>query len=194
MVLYYCCISPFRFHGYLLLIYTFHSRLLLFWWFWGLLSRLSYHKVPSNKLFFIQRPSWIEYLNPIWHLLNAPVSRCSSWHLIHHKFRHFQFRGCDILSARAAKCEFLGYSRVQMGYWSYAPSTHRFYVSANVTFFDDTPFLRITNYIRVYNRFYSFSGTTYSYIFSIYLYNHSTSQLRSDLKLAAFVLLMSVNI
>lgn len=54
------------------LIYTFHSRLLLFWWFWGLLSRLSYHKVPSNKLFFIQRPSWIESLNPIWHLLNAP--------------------------------------------------------------------------------------------------------------------------
>ena len=55
-------------------------------------------------------------------------------------FVHDLSPGCDKLSPRAVKCVFLGYSRVQKGYRCYCPSTHRFYVSADVTFFVDTPF------------------------------------------------------
>jgi len=35
---------------------------------------------------------------------------------------------------------FLGYSITQKGYWCYSPSTHRFYISVDVTFFEDTSF------------------------------------------------------
>lgn len=35
---------------------------------------------------------------------------------------------------------FLGYSHVQKGYRCFSPSTHRFYTSANVTFFEDIPY------------------------------------------------------
>ncbi|PNY13664.1 receptor-like protein kinase [Trifolium pratense] len=39
----------------------------------------------------------------------------------------------DKMSARAIKCVFLGYSRVQKGYQCYSPSTHRFYTSGDST-------------------------------------------------------------
>jgi hypothetical protein len=55
-------------------------------------------------------------------------------------FVHDLTPGLDKLCARAIKCVFLGYSRVQKGYRCYCPSTHRFYMSADVTFFEDTPF------------------------------------------------------
>ena len=53
--------------------------------------------------------------------------------------------GLDKLFARAIKCVFLGYSRLQKGYKCYSPSTRRYYMSADqmclfVTFFEDTPF------------------------------------------------------
>jgi hypothetical protein len=50
-------------------------------------------------------------------------------------FVHDLTPGLDKLKARAIKCIFLGYSREQKGYQSYSPSTHRFYISADVTFF-----------------------------------------------------------
>ena len=55
-------------------------------------------------------------------------------------FVHDLSLGLDKLSARAIKCVFLGYSRLQKGYKCYSPSTRRYYMFADVTFFEDTPF------------------------------------------------------
>ncbi|RVW26536.1 Retrovirus-related Pol polyprotein from transposon RE1 [Vitis vinifera] len=46
----------------------------------------------------------------------------------------------DKLSARATKCIFLGYSRLQKGYCCYSSETHRYFLSADVTFFEDSSF------------------------------------------------------
>ncbi|RVX07368.1 Retrovirus-related Pol polyprotein from transposon TNT 1-94 [Vitis vinifera] len=46
----------------------------------------------------------------------------------------------DKLSAKATKCIFLGYSRLQKGYCCYSPNTHRYFLSADVIFFEDSPF------------------------------------------------------
>ncbi|RHN48942.1 putative RNA-directed DNA polymerase [Medicago truncatula] len=55
-------------------------------------------------------------------------------------FVHDLTPGRDKLSARVVKCMFLGYSRTQKRYRCYSPSTRRFYISADVTFFENTPF------------------------------------------------------
>ena len=41
---------------------------------------------------------------------------------------------------RAIKCVFLGYSSTQKGYKCYNPSSKKFYISADVTFVENTPF------------------------------------------------------
>ncbi|RVW97043.1 hypothetical protein CK203_032336 [Vitis vinifera] len=46
----------------------------------------------------------------------------------------------DKLSAKATKCIFLGYSRLQNGYRCYSLDTHRYFLSTDVTFFEDSPF------------------------------------------------------
>ena len=46
----------------------------------------------------------------------------------------------DKLFPKATKCIFLGSSRLQKGYRCYSPETHRYFLSANVTFFEDSPF------------------------------------------------------
>ena len=55
-------------------------------------------------------------------------------------FVHILTPGQDKLSAKATKCIFLGYSRLQKGYRCYSPQTHRYFHSADVTFFEDSPF------------------------------------------------------
>ena len=51
-------------------------------------------------------------------------------------FVHILTLGQDKLSAKAAKCIFLGYSRLQCSYCCYSPDTHRYFVFIKVTFFE----------------------------------------------------------
>ncbi|RVW45712.1 Retrovirus-related Pol polyprotein from transposon RE1 [Vitis vinifera] len=46
----------------------------------------------------------------------------------------------DKLSAKAYEMHLLGYSRLQKGYCCYSPNTHRYFLSADVIFFEDSPF------------------------------------------------------
>ncbi|RVW22242.1 Retrovirus-related Pol polyprotein from transposon TNT 1-94 [Vitis vinifera] len=60
-------------------------------------------------------------------------------------FVHILTLGQDKLSAKAMKCLFLGYSRLQKGYRCYSLETHRYFISADVTFFEDSPFFSTTS-------------------------------------------------
>ncbi|RVW22667.1 Retrovirus-related Pol polyprotein from transposon TNT 1-94 [Vitis vinifera] len=60
-------------------------------------------------------------------------------------FVHILTPGHDKLSAKAMKCLFLGYSRLQKGYRCYSLETHRYFISADVTFFEDSPFFSTTS-------------------------------------------------
>ena len=55
-------------------------------------------------------------------------------------FVHILNPGQDKLSAKATKCIFLGFFRLQKGYRCYYPQTHRYFLSADVTFFEDSLF------------------------------------------------------
>ena len=55
-------------------------------------------------------------------------------------FVHILTPGQDKLSAKATKCIFLGYSRLQKGYCCYSPQTHQYFLFVDVTFFKDLPF------------------------------------------------------
>ena len=55
-------------------------------------------------------------------------------------FVHILTPGQDKLSAKATKCIFLGYTRLQKGYRCYSPQTHRYFLSTNVTFFEGSHF------------------------------------------------------
>ncbi|RVX00109.1 Retrovirus-related Pol polyprotein from transposon TNT 1-94 [Vitis vinifera] len=60
-------------------------------------------------------------------------------------FVHILTPGQDKLSAKAMKCLFLGYSRLQKGYRCYSLETHRYFISVDVTFFEDSPFFSTTS-------------------------------------------------
>ena len=59
-------------------------------------------------------------------------------------FVHILTPGQDKLSAKATKCAFLGYSRLQRGYRCYPPDTNRYFISADVTFFENSSFSSAT--------------------------------------------------
>ena len=48
--------------------------------------------------------------------------------------------GQDKLSAKALKCVFLDYSRLQKGYRCYSPDINNYFISVDVTFFEDSSF------------------------------------------------------
>ena len=53
-------------------------------------------------------------------------------------FVHILTPGQDELSAKATKCVFLGYSCLQRVYRCYSPDTNRYFISIDVTFFEDS--------------------------------------------------------
>ncbi|XP_043710586.1 uncharacterized protein LOC122659549 [Telopea speciosissima] len=57
-----------------------------------------------------------------------------------HCFIHVLRPGLDKLSSWAVKCLFLGYSRTQKGYRCFDPVTHQQFISADVTFFESSPY------------------------------------------------------
>ena len=59
-------------------------------------------------------------------------------------FVHILTPGQDKLSAKATKCVFLGYSRLQKGYRCYSPDINRYFISADVIFFENSPFFSST--------------------------------------------------
>ena len=52
-------------------------------------------------------------------------------------FVHILSPRWDKLYTKAMKCVFLGYSRIQRGYRCYSLDAHRYFISVNVTFFQD---------------------------------------------------------
>ena len=53
-------------------------------------------------------------------------------------FVHILTPGQDKLLVKATKCGFLGYSQLQRGHRCYFPDTHRYFVSTDVTFFENS--------------------------------------------------------
>ncbi|RVW26625.1 Retrovirus-related Pol polyprotein from transposon RE1 [Vitis vinifera] len=78
---------------------------------------------------------------------SAPFTSFMSHHGILHQSScaHTPQQNGDKLSAKAMKCLFLGYSRLQKGYRCYSLETHRYFISADVTFFEDSPFFSTTS-------------------------------------------------
>ena len=88
-----------------------------------MLSSVLHDQIPHLLLFSDQ---------PLY-FLPPPVFGCTC-------FVHILTPRKDKLSAKATKCIFLGYSRLQKGYRCYSPQIHRYFLSADVTFFEDSPF------------------------------------------------------
>ena len=88
--------------------------------------------MPSSVL-HDQIPHSLLFLDQPLYFLPPRVFGCTC-------FVHILTLGQDKLSTKATKCIFLGYSRLQKGYRCYSPQTHRYLLSADVTFFDDSPF------------------------------------------------------
>ena len=86
-------------------------------------SSVLYDQIP-HSLFFPDQPLYF---------LPSRVFGCTC-------FVHILTPGQDKLSTKATKCIFLGYSRLQKGFRCYSSKTHRHFLVADVTFFEDSSF------------------------------------------------------
>ena len=103
--------------------------------FWGdvvLTACYLINRMPSSVL-HDQIPHSLLFPDQPLYFLPLRVFGCTC-------FVHILALGQDKLSAKATKCIFLGYSRLQKGYRCYSPQTHRYFLFADVTFFKDSPF------------------------------------------------------
>ena len=90
------------------------------------------NRMPFSSLNYKVHVSILFLDNPLFHI-PPRIFGCVC-------FVHDLSLGLDKLSSRALKCVFLGYSRLQKGYQCYSPETKKYYMSANVTFFEQTPY------------------------------------------------------
>ncbi|RVW63718.1 Retrovirus-related Pol polyprotein from transposon RE1 [Vitis vinifera] len=108
--------------------------------FWGdavLTACYLINRMPSSVL-HDQIPHSLLFPDQPLYFLPPRVFGCTC-------FVHILTPGQDKLSAKAMKCLFLGYSRLQKGYRCYSLETHRYFISADVTFFEDSPFFSTTS-------------------------------------------------
>ena len=61
-------------------------------------------------------------------------------------FVHNHTPGKDKLYPKSIKCVFLGYSRLYKGYKCHDPTTNKYFISADVTFFETSPYFSPTIY------------------------------------------------
>ncbi|RVW99739.1 Retrovirus-related Pol polyprotein from transposon TNT 1-94 [Vitis vinifera] len=95
------------------------------------------NRMPSSVL-HDQIPHSLLFPNQPLYFLPPRVFGCTC-------FVHILTPGQDKLSAKAMKCLFLGYSRLLKGYRCYSLETHRYFIFADVTFFEDSPFFSTTS-------------------------------------------------
>ncbi|RVW89814.1 Retrovirus-related Pol polyprotein from transposon RE2 [Vitis vinifera] len=95
------------------------------------------NRMPSSVL-HDQIPHSLLFPDQLLYFLPPHVFGCTC-------FVHILTPGQDKLSVKAMKCLFLGYSRLQRGYRCYSLETHRYFISADVTFFEDSPFFSTTS-------------------------------------------------
>ena len=103
--------------------------------FWGdaiLAACYLINRMPSSVL-HDQIPHFILLLTQPLFYLPPRVFGCVC-------FVHILTPRQDKISAKAMKCVFLGYSRLQRGYRYYFPDTNRYFISADVIFFEDSSF------------------------------------------------------
>ncbi|KAJ9708908.1 hypothetical protein PVL29_000753 [Vitis rotundifolia] len=108
--------------------------------FWGdavLTACYLINRMPSSVL-HDQIPHSLLFPDQPLYFLPPRVFGCTC-------FVHILTPGQDKLSAKAMKCLFVGYSRLQKGYRCYSLETHRYFISADVTFFEDSPFFSTTS-------------------------------------------------
>ncbi|RVW90254.1 Retrovirus-related Pol polyprotein from transposon RE2 [Vitis vinifera] len=99
--------------------------------------------MPGNifcTIYFIYVPTWILHQFSCAHIpqQNGIAERKNRYlvETAHTLLLHSN----DKISTRATKCIFVGYYRLQKGYRCYSSETHRYFLSADVTFFEDSPF------------------------------------------------------
>nr|CAN77110.1 hypothetical protein VITISV_013963 [Vitis vinifera] len=103
--------------------------------FWGdvvLTACYLINRMPSSVL-HAQIPHSLLFPDQPLYFLPPRVFGCTC-------FVHILTPGQNKLSTRATKCIFLGYSRFQKGYRCYSSETLRYFLSVDVTFFEDSPF------------------------------------------------------
>ena len=103
--------------------------------FWGdaVLTACYLINRMSSSVLHDQIPHSLLFLDQPLYFLPPRVFGCTC-------FVHILTTGQDKLSAKATKCIFLRYSRLQKGYRCYSPETHQYFLSVDVTFFEDSPF------------------------------------------------------
>ncbi|RVW96386.1 Retrovirus-related Pol polyprotein from transposon RE1 [Vitis vinifera] len=104
----------------------------------GVAERKNRHLVETARTILLHNSSFLLFPDQPLYFLPPRVFGCTC-------FVHILTPGQDKLSAKAMKCLFLGYSRLQKGYRCYSLETHRYFISADVTFFEDSPFFSTTS-------------------------------------------------